>query len=213
MKELTATGRTVAEAVESALKTLDMQRHEIEYEVIEEGKKGFLGLFGQKSAVVKVFEKLSPVVAGKNYLEQLVKNLGIEASVTAFEKQNRVTYEIQGKQTALLIGKRGQTLNALETLVQLATNRVSDQYVKVTVDAEGYREKRKKILIQLAHRIARQAATQKRSIHLEPMLPAERKIIHEALSNESKTIETYSKGEGRKRHVVISYIGQKRSNN
>ncbi|MGG3622376.1 RNA-binding cell elongation regulator Jag/EloR [Bacillus gobiensis] len=213
MKELTATGRTVAEAVDSALKKLDVKINDIEYEVIDEGKKGIFGLFGHKPAVVKVIEKPSPILAGKNYLEQIVNHLEIEAEITAFEKENVVSYEIKGNQTALLIGKRGQTLNALETLVQTAINRVSEKYLKVTVDAEGYREKRKNTLIQLAHRMSDQAMKQKKSIQLEPMPSAERKIIHKALSNDQRNIETYSEGEGRNRHVVISYKGKSGSNN
>ncbi|MFO6496555.1 MULTISPECIES: RNA-binding cell elongation regulator Jag/EloR [unclassified Bacillus (in: firmicutes)] len=205
MKELTATGRTVDEAVQSGLKQLELQADDAEIAIIDEGKKGLFGIFGHQPAVVKIREKIDPVKEAKQYLENVVKNMGIEAQVTATVEPKKVTFLLKGDKTALLIGKRGQTLNALETLTQLVINRHSDRYIHVVVDAEGYRAKRKETLAQLAMKLADQARRQKKDIHLEPMPSSERKVIHDTLSGYSSEIETYSTGEDHNRHLVISY--------
>ncbi|MFN2745016.1 RNA-binding cell elongation regulator Jag/EloR [Bacillus sp. z60-18] len=205
MKELTATGRTVDEAVQSGLKQLELQADDAEIAIIDEGKKGLFGIFGHQPAVVKIREKIDPVKEAKQYLENIVKNMGIEAQVTATVEPKKVTFLLKGDKTALLIGKRGQTLNALETLTQLVINRHSDRYIHVVVDAEGYRAKRKETLAQLAMKLADQARRQKKDIHLEPMPSSERKVIHDTLSGYSSEIETYSTGEDHNRHLVISY--------
>ncbi|MCY8024136.1 protein jag [Bacillus sonorensis] len=208
MKELTATGRTVDEAVQSGLEQLELQADDVEIAVLEQGKKGFLGIFGHQPAVVKIREKIDPVKEAKQYLENVILNMGIQAEVTAEEEQKRVIFQLKGDKTALLIGKRGQTLNALETLTQLVLNRHSDRYIQAVVDAEGYRDKRKETLKQLALKLAAQASRQKKDIHLEPMPSSERKVIHDTLSGYSNEIETYSTGEDHNRHLVISYKQQ-----
>ncbi|MED2977986.1 RNA-binding cell elongation regulator Jag/EloR [Bacillus swezeyi] len=205
MKELTATGRTVDEAVQSGLKQLELQADDVEIAVIDKGKKGLFGIFGHQPAVVKIREKADPIKEAKQYLENVISNMGIQALVMAEEEPKRVVFRLQGDKTALLIGKRGQTLNALETLTQLVINRHSDRYIHVVVDAEGYRAKRKETLTQLALKLADQASRQKKDIHLEPMPSSERKVIHDTLSGCSKEIETYSTGEDHNRHLVISY--------
>lgn len=169
MKELTATGRTVDEAVQSGLEQLGLHADDVEVDVVDEGKKGLFGIFGHRSAVVNIREKIDPVKEAKQYLENVISNMGIQAQVTAEEESKRVVFQLKGDKTALLIGKRGQTLNALETLTQLVLNRHSDRYIQAVVDAEGYRAKRKETLAQLALKLADQAARQKKDIHLEPM--------------------------------------------
>ncbi|AUZ36792.1 RNA-binding cell elongation regulator Jag/EloR [Bacillus sp. MBGLi79] len=205
MKELTATGRTVDEAVQSGLEQLGLHADDVEVDVVDEGKKGLFGIFGHRSAVVNIREKKDPVKEAKQYLANVISNMGIQAQVTAEEESKRVVFRLKGDKTALLIGKRGQTLNALETLTQLVLNRHSDRYIQAVVDAEGYRAKRKETLAQLALKLADQAARQKKDIHLEPMPSSERKVIHDTLAGYSQHIETYSTGEDHNRHLVISY--------
>ncbi|NPC94889.1 protein jag [Bacillus sp. WMMC1349] len=205
MKELTATGRTVDEAVQSGLKQLGLQKADIEIHVIAEGKKGFFGIFGSQPAVVKLQEKIDPIKEAAQYLENVIAQMGIEAKVTKEAETKKIIFHLESDKMALLIGKRGQTLNALETLTQLVLNRYSDHYMQVVVDAEGYRAKRKEALTHLALKLADQAKRQKKDIHLEPMPSSERKVVHDTLSNYAKEIETYSTGEGHNRHLVISY--------
>lgn len=205
MRNVTAAGRNVDEAVQSGLRELQLTKDEVEITVIEEGNKGFLGIFGKKPAIVKLAEKFDPIQETKMYLERIAESIAGKSDVAVKESKKAVSFHITGEKTALLIGKRGQTLNALQTLTKLVLNRYSDQYLNVTVDAENYRLKRKETLSQLAVRLADQVLKTKKDVHLEPMPSSERKIIHDALSRyANQQIETYSMGEGENRHLVIS---------
>ncbi|MCY8512648.1 RNA-binding cell elongation regulator Jag/EloR [Bacillus atrophaeus] len=205
MRKVTAAGQNVDEAVQSGLKELQLTIDQVEITVIDEGSKGFLGIFGKKQALVELTEKLDPVQETKAYLEQVCETIAGPSHVMINESKKTITFQIKGDKAALLIGKRGQTLNALETLTQLVLNRYSDQYWHVVVDAENYRLKRKDTLRQLAVRLADQVLKTKKAVHLEPMPSSERKIIHDALSGYAKQIHTYSTGEGQYRHLVISH--------
>ncbi|MGG0775396.1 RNA-binding cell elongation regulator Jag/EloR [Bacillus rugosus] len=205
MRNVTAAGRNVDEAVQSGLQELELTKDKVEITVIEEGNKGFLGIFGKKQAVVKLVEKIDPIQQAKAYLQTIVEAIAGKSDVTVQENKKSVSFHITGEKAALLIGKRGQTLNALETLTQLALNRYPGQYKNVTVDAENYRSKRKDTLSQLAIRLADQVLKTKKTVHLEPMPSSERKIIHDTLSGYDHQIKTYSMGEGENRHLVISH--------
>ncbi|MEC1292075.1 RNA-binding cell elongation regulator Jag/EloR [Bacillus mojavensis] len=205
MRNVTAAGRDVDEAVQSGLRELQLTRDEVDITVIEEGNKGFLGIFGKKPAIVKLAEKFDPIQETRIYLKRIAEFIAGNSDVTVKESKKAVCFHITGEKAALLIGKRGQTLNALQTLTQLVLNRYSDQYKNVTVDAENYRSKRKDTLSQLAVRLADQVLKTKKDVHLEPMPSSERKIIHDALSKyANQQINTYSMGEGDNRHLVIS---------
>lgn len=154
MRNVTAAGRNVDEAVQSGLQELGLTKDKVEITVIEEGNKGFLGIFGKKPAIVKLVEKIDPIQQAKLYLQTIAEAIAGKSDVTVQESKKTVRYHITGEKAALLIGKRGQTLNALETLTQLALNRYPGQYKNVTVDAENYRLKRKETLSQLAIKLA-----------------------------------------------------------
>lgn len=203
MKEITATGLTVDEAVQSALKDLNANEKEVEIGIIDEGKKGFLGIFGRKPAIVKVKLKKDPIQDTLLFLEDVIQKMGVEANITVKHEGREASFNIEGEDIAVLIGKRGQTLNSLQYLAQLAANRSSDHYLHVTVDAENYRTRREETLIQLANRLADQAVKTANDVKLEPMPSYERKVIHAALVH-NKQIKTYSVGEEPKRHLVIS---------
>lgn len=202
MKEVTASGQTVDEAVQSALEQLNLPRDQVEIEIIDEGKKGFLGIFGASRAIVKVKEKKDQIKEAQTFLENVAKNMGVDVEVKTTVDNNHVTYELSGLNIALLIGKRGKTLNSLQYLTHLVINKSGAQYYSVTVDAEGYRERRKETLIELAHKMAERAVRIKKKVALEPMPAFERKIIHSALQNSDK-VTTYSDGEEPHRHIVI----------
>ncbi|MGG3736514.1 RNA-binding cell elongation regulator Jag/EloR [Aeribacillus pallidus] len=202
MKELTATGTTVQEAVESALAQLQTTEDRIDIRVIDEGKKGFLGLFGSRPAVVHVKVKIDPVEEAKTFLQNVFRHMNVSVDIEGHQDGKVVYLQLHSDDVAMVIGKRGQTLNALQYLTQLAVNRQSEQYVTVVLDAENYRERRKETLIQLAERLAQKAIRTKQKVSLEPMPSYERKVIHTALMN-NKYVETESEGVEPFRHIVI----------
>ncbi|MED4403290.1 RNA-binding cell elongation regulator Jag/EloR [Metabacillus fastidiosus] len=203
MKEITASGLTVDEAVKSALAELNVSTDEVEINVISEGKRGFLGLFGQKPATVHIKLKVNPVEEARKFLIDVIKKMNIEADIDVEQGGRQVLFSIRGEEIALLIGKRGQTLNSLQYLTQLVANRYSKQYLQIIVDAENYRERRKVTLSELAKRLARQVVKDKKEVKLEPMPSYERKVIHAALAS-IKGIKTSSIGEDPNRYIVIS---------
>lgn len=202
MREVTASGETVEEAIESALQQLKLPRERAEIEIIDEGRKGFLGIFGSVRAVVKVSEKIDNIEITKDFLKEVATHMGAEIDVEVEQEGNRVTFNLSGDKIALLIGRRGKTLNALQYLSQLVLNKYTTQFHSVVVDAEGYRERREETLIDLAKKMAQKATKVNRKVSLEPMPSFERKIIHTALQDES-SVTTYSNGHEPHRHIVI----------
>ncbi|GGN57713.1 MULTISPECIES: RNA-binding cell elongation regulator Jag/EloR [Oceanobacillus] len=202
MREITASGSTVEEAVQSALQQLDTTEDRVEIEIIDEGRKGILGLIGAKPAIVKVKVKLDPIKETENFLKEVTRNMNVNVEITSTVEENHVTFQMDGENIAILIGKRGQTLNALQYLAHLAINKQKETYYTVTLDAEGYRERRRETLESLAHKMADKAKRLNKKVALEPMPAFERKIIHSALQ-ESDGITTYSDGQEPHRHIVI----------
>ena len=226
MREVTASGQTVEEAVQSALKQLSMSRDEVEIEVIDEGKKGFLGLFGAKRAIVKIKEKSEEqevveetpleertkvdqtkdlklnVQEAEVFLKEVAHNMGVQVSVQSELEGNKATFQLSGDKIAILIGKRGKTLNAIQYLTQLVVNKHGRNFHSVTVDAEGYRQRREETLMELAQKMASKAIRIDGKVALEPMPAYERKIIHSALQD-STEVSTYSDGVEPHRYIVI----------
>lgn len=202
MREVTASGQTVEDAVQSALRQLDLEESETEIEIIDEGRKGFLGLFGSTRAIVKVKEKRNIIAETEIFLKNVATNMGVDVSIVTEQNNNHVTFNLSGEKIAILIGKRGKTLNALQYLTQLVLNKNGRQYHSVTVDAEGYRQRRNETLVDLAHKMADKAKRLNRKVALEPMPAYERKIIHSTLQ-ESSDVSTYSDGVEPHRYIVI----------
>lgn len=203
MKQITATGQTVEEAVESALAQLKTSKDRTDIDIIDEGKKGIFGIFGSRPAVVKVTIKIDPFEEAVQYLKKVSEQLGAPAEVEVKKEGKQVHFILTGEKIALLIGKRGQTLNSLQYLTQLVMNRHSDQFFTVLLDAEDYRRRRNDTLVQLAERLAQKAVKTRREVALEPMPSYERKVIHTALMG-NKKIKTYSDGSDPHRHIVIA---------
>ncbi|WP_264196007.1 RNA-binding cell elongation regulator Jag/EloR [Metabacillus niabensis] len=201
--EVTANGQTVNEAVEEALKQLQAKRDEVEITILDEGKKGFFGVFGKKPASVKVTLIHNPTKAVQEFLADVIQKMGINSDVHVKQSGKVIKIQLSGDKMSVLIGKRGQTLNSLQYLTQLVANRNSNHYLQIILDAENYRKKRKDTLKQLAGRLAKQAIRTSKNVSLEPMPSYERKVIHAALA-EFKEIKTYSVGEEPNRHLVIS---------
>ncbi|MFV8826183.1 RNA-binding cell elongation regulator Jag/EloR [Alkalihalobacterium sp. APHAB7] len=203
MKKVTASGKTIEEAIEKALVELNTTREEVEVQVVEEPQKGFFGLFGGKPAVVEVELKPDSVQEAMEFLNVLFVKMGVEVDIVVKAENRETIFDLQGEHIGTLIGRRGQTLDSLQYLVNLVANRNSDGFLRIRLDAENYRERRKQSLEQLAERLAKKAIQTKKTVKLEPMQAHERKIIHTVLQN-SKGIATYSEGQEPKRYIVIN---------
>jgi spoIIIJ-associated protein len=205
VKQVTATGQNVEEAVKSALAQLKTSRDRTEISIIDEGKKGIFGIFGTRPAVVKVTVKVDPILEAKNFIVSISEQMGVPVQVEITQEGKNVLFSLSGEKIALLIGKRGQTLNSLQYLAQLVINRFEGQYLNVTIDAEDYRKRRNDTLIQLAERLAIKAIKTGQNVALEPMPSYERKVIHTALV-ENRRVKTFSDGSDPHRHIVITPV-------
>ncbi|MBP3952603.1 RNA-binding cell elongation regulator Jag/EloR [Bacillus suaedae] len=209
MKKLTVSGKTIEEAITKALIELDTVRDKITYDVVEEPKKGLFGLFGSKPAVVNVVVLPDPVEKAYSFLLETLTHIGIDSSITKQEEGQTVKFDLTSNgEAARLIGKRGQTLEALEYLTNVVANREAESYLKVELDTENYRERRKQILEKLAIRVAKQVKVTRVPTPLEPMNSSERKLIHSTLQRFAG-IRTVSEGKGIKRHIVITPASKK----
>jgi spoIIIJ-associated protein len=204
MKSVEISAQTVDEAVEKALFELNANELEVDIEVLEEPKKALLGLFGGKSAKVRVTKRVSPEITAKEFLTSVLMKMDIQGEVVIKLKQNSMFIEVSGEDMALLIGRRGQTLDSLQYLTSLVVNKEREEYLRVILDTENYRQKRKETLERLAYKLASKAKKIRKDISLEPMNPYERRIIHSALQN-NKMVSTKSEGEEPYRKVIIVY--------
>ena len=281
MDSVKTTGKTKEEAIRYALARLGVNREDVEIEVLQEPKKGFLGL-GSKEAIIKAFKKENedsidekiidiektkkelniekssktsdkikdenkennknnknnennekekevkeskkinePVKENneilvkehaKDFLNNMLVEIGIDAELNASLDEENLYIDIEGNDMALVIGRRGQTLDSLQYLTSLAINRGKNDYTRILLDAENYRDKRKKTLQNLARRLAKKAKKKKRDVVLEPMNPYERRIIHSTLQGVFG-IKTKSKGKDPYRKVVICYTQNFNKNN
>lgn len=213
------TGATIDAAVESALNELGCSRDDVEIEVLNKGSKGFLGL-GASEAKVRVtvikedsfdISSLNEEADVEGYLLNILKNMGIEANLETEETEESLNIDISGEMMGVVIGRRGDTLDALQYLCSLVYNKNRDEYVRVNLDTENYRAKREETLVNLAKKIAGTVSRTGRSITLEPMNPNERRIIHSTLQSYDY-INTYSIGEDPNRKIVVSSKNSSRSN-
>ena len=196
--------KTVDDAITEACQKLMVPSDKLEYEVVEEGSSGFLGI-GAKPAIIRAKAKSSVADVAKDFLKDVFEamNMAVVVDVKYDEENKNVDIELSGNEMGVLIGKRGQTLDSLQYLVSLVVNKDSEEYIRVKVDTEDYRKRRKETLENLAKNIAYKVKRTKRSVSLEPMNPYERRIIHSALQND-KYVTTHSEGEEPFRRVVVT---------
>ena len=196
--------KTVADAITEACKAFGVTSEKLEYEVVDEGKAGILG-FGAKPAIIKARVKATLVDNVKIFLNEVFAAMNIEVVVNVEydEKERNMNIDLAGEDMGMLIGKRGQTLDSLQYLVSLVVNKETEEYVRVKVDTENYRERRKATLENLAKNMAHKVKKIRRSVSLEPMNPYERRIIHAALQDD-KYVTTHSEGDEPYRRVVIT---------
>jgi spoIIIJ-associated protein len=206
MEEVLEEGKTVDDALEKALKKLSTTKDKVDMEIIEEGSKGFLGLIGRKDAKVKVVKKDDKHKKSLEFMKKIISkmDLGIEVEELEDKSNNeQVVINLTGPNLGIVIGRRGKTLDALQYLTNLAVNKYQDDdYLRVIIDAEGYRKRRKGTLRDLALRLADKAKNKGKKVVLEPMPPHERKIIHSTLQDDPQ-VRTHSEGQEPYRKVII----------
>ena len=208
MKFVEIKAKTVDEAVEKALAELNTTKENVDIEILEESK-GLFGLLGSKEVKVRVtLLKEDDSAKAENFLKNITERLGMntEFETVYNEEEKKMAIELKGDGLGLLIGRRGETLDALQYLTNIFVNKGSDDYIKITLDAENYRERREDALVTLAKRTAAKATKYKKNMIIEPKNPYERRIIHEALQD-YPGVTTYSIGEEPNRKVVVAYKG------
>lgn len=197
-------GKTVDDAITAATVELGITSDKLSYEIIDEGNPGFLGIFKVKPAIIKVIMKKSVVEKTKEFCDELFAAMHVETNVDIKykEEENIMDIDLSGPDMGILIGKRGQTLDALQYLISLFVNKEGDSYIRVKLDTENYRERRRATLEKLAKKIAYTVKRTRKPVSLEPMNPYERRVIHSTLQND-RYVYTKSEGEEPYRKVVI----------
>lgn len=204
IREAIGVGETEVQAQEDACRQLGVETYEAEFEIIQRAEKKILGLFGGCPAKVRAFIKASPADAAEDFLKNVLNAMGLE-NITIGVKENEdngVEINLEGEEVGSVIGRRGETLDALQYLTSLVANHVDNAYFKVTINTGDYREKREKTLEILGRKLAFKAVKTGFKTSLEPMNPYERRIIHTAVQKVNGAI-SWSEGENLNRHVVI----------
>ena len=213
LREVIGIGATVEEAKEAACRELGVESYDdnIEFEILEMASKKVFGLFGGRPARVKVFikeEEKTAAQAAEDYIRNIIQNMDLkDITISTTEADNVITIDIEGEDVGFIIGRRGETKDALQYLACLAANRVDSSYKRVVINTGDYREKREKTLESLGRRLAIKAAKTGRKSSLEPMNPYERRIIHTAVQKVNGAT-SWSEGENMNRHVVIGPDGK-----
>lgn len=201
-KKKVFTAKSIEEAKAMAAQEFGTEESKISFTVIEEPKKGLFGKLKGDARVEAVFEQTKADIAA-DYIKGILKNMDIDSTVSTTENEDGILIDILGDTTGAVIGRRGETLDAIQYLVSMAANRGDKEYVRITVDCCGYREKRKAILEELAGKIAKTVIRTGRTSTLEPMNPYERRIIHSAVAN-IEGVTSRSVGDEPFRKVVIA---------
>ena len=203
MQEIQVSAKTEEKAIEEAVRRLNVSSaDELNIEVVEKAAKGFLG-FGSKDAVIKASVKFNPEKVAKEFLREMFVAMGIIVNIETELKEKQLLINLSGSDMGILIGKRGQTLDSIQYLVNLVVNKGHAPYLSITLDTENYRQRRKETLESLAYNLAKKVKQTGKKVVLEPMNPYERRIIHSSLQN-TKYVTTYSEGEEPYRNVVIA---------
>lgn len=204
LRTIVKEAKTVDEALRLALEELGIDKEHAQVEVINEGNKGILGFIGNRNAIVRVTELFNMEDTIQAFLKPIFDKMGISAEMDIEYREDSIQIKLSGDNIGIVIGRRGETLDALQYLLSLIINKNTEQYTRVVLDVADYRSKREETLQRLARRVAEKVAKTRRNITLEPMNPYERRIIHSTLQ-EYKNIDTQSIGEEPNRKVVIRF--------
>jgi len=204
IKEQIETGKTVEQAIQAACEKLGLSSDEVQYEVLEMPKKGFLG-FGASMARVRVYKEYSKSAKAAEYLKEVLNAMGFpNVEIDIKEEEQSALLMLKGDGLGVVIGRRGETLDALQYLSGLVANKMEGEYYRITLDSGNYREKREKTLEELARKLANNAVRTGRSSTLEPMNPYERRIIHAAVQQVPGATSSSIGGEPNRRIVISS---------
>lgn len=213
IKTVEAIGKTTDDAVAAALRSLmeinpDITAADVEVELLERARAGFLGI-GSSNAKVRVTYEMKPLENAKIFLSGLLEHIGVAGFVDGeVTEEGTVALNITGENMGVVIGRRGDTLDALQYITSIVVNRSEKDHVRVTVDTENYRKKREESLEALAHKVAGRVLKYKKNVTLEPMNANERRVIHSTLQG-MRGITTYSMGNEPNRRVVVSLAGSR----
>jgi spoIIIJ-associated protein len=203
MNKITVTGKTVEEAIETGLSKLQVSKDRVEVVILEQPSKGLFGLLGSKEAKVELTVKPDAVDEAVEFLHEIAASMKLDIHIERQETSDGIILQLSSKDDiGVLIGRRGQTLDALQYLVNVASHRSGNLQTRIILDAENFRERRRKTLEELAARLADKAVRSKREVVLEPMPSHERKIIHTYLQDHPQ-VRSFSKGEEPNRRIVI----------
>jgi spoIIIJ-associated protein len=207
------TGKTVDDAVRKGLAELGVTEKDVSVTVLAHHSKGFLGFIGAKEAKVELElhpivsvtkDEWDPITETRAYLADIIREMGITAEIEqSVDEEGHIVFNVSGKDLGVFIGRRGQTLDAVQVLVNVFVNRISGDHIRIVLDAEQFRVRRKKTLEDLSLRLANQVIRSKKEVVLEPMSSHERRIIHSQLQNHPK-VKTFSKGDEPNRRIVIT---------
>jgi spoIIIJ-associated protein len=203
MTKITVSGKTVEDAVQAGLRQLNLPVERVRIKVLEQAAKGLFGLIGAKEARVELEVIPDAVEEAVKFLRDVFAAMNQRVEIVRIDQEDHVRLDLRGEDLGILIGRRGQTLDALQYLVNIVANRSAEKHQRIILDAENFRERRKQTLEQLADRLADRVVRYRREVILEPMSPLERKVIHSHLQNHPK-VRTYSKGDEPNRKVVIA---------
>lgn len=222
MEAFEISAKTIEEAVNAACTRLNVAKEALEYEVLEYPAKGLFGMIGVKDAKISVKLKEAKVIqetpelddgeTARSFLTKLLEHMNVSADIVLTKSDENISIRLEGENVGILIGHRGETLDAIQYLTGLVVNRSREVHIKVFVDVQDYRLKREKALINLAERLAKNVLKTKKDITLEPMNPNERRIIHSTLQND-KFVKTYSRGDEPYRRVVVTLKDKQTSKN
>jgi spoIIIJ-associated protein len=198
-------GKTVEEAIDLALQVLGRKREEVDIKIINEAEAGVLGVFGGKEAEVEVSPKLASGEQARELVQQILDKMGLITMVTVKnEEGDTIQLEIKGEDMGRIIGRAGATIDALQYLASIMLRRRQGAVIRVVLDAEGYRDRRKKVVTEEANEIAMEVEKTGKEIPLPPLSAAERRIIHLYIQENFPKLTSFSRGEGRDRQVVIA---------
>ena len=202
MKTLEKSGKTIDDAVDAAVAELGCSREDANIEIIAMPSKGILG-FGAKPAIVRVSVEDKATAYAMDFLSTIFKKFDLDVKINVTESEEFITLDLIGKDLGILIGRRGETLDALQYLTNLTVARHFEERCKIILDVEGYRSKREESLARLAKKLADRVKESGKNMSLEPMSPYERRIIHTVLQSDDQ-VRTFSEGEEPYRKVVIA---------
>lgn len=198
------TGRSVEEAIQEGLRELGVGREQVDVEIVEEGSRGLFRLFPGKEARVRLTVRKTKEEIAREFLERVLGAMGVSYQGVEVDRNSGViSVSVEAKEAGVLIGRRGQTLDALEYLINVAAGRGGRSGPRISVDVGGYRRQREEKLKRLAERLAKKVKSSGRSIALRPMSSQDRRVIHLALQNDPEVI-TRSEGEEPFRKVIIA---------